>query len=230
MSITVTNLKSERQQIVSLRRQAVFMFIATHLDADGCFSESDQYIANTVAGSNRVSVNRARKSLEETGDVMVVEKDRRDENRNQLPNRVRPVPVRTFWVREWVRGGSKTESSEHGENASEQTRIKSFNPQELTPQTKAPVNTAGTRVHEHKNSSLYTEQPISISVELQNTAYRACWSEHGFDPPVAKAIRQLRNKLVEVQAQQKASPANKYWGEKIVEIKQNIADLEGRHE
>src|SRR5438046_10444941 len=117
MSLTIHNLKSERQQIVLLRRQSVFMFIATHLDADGCFSESDQFIANTVAASNRVAVNRVRKSLEATGDVMVVENGRHDAKGNPLPNKVRPVSVRTFWVCEWVRNGSKTESTEHGKNA-----------------------------------------------------------------------------------------------------------------
>jgi len=228
MSLKITNEKSEREQIVALRRQAVFMFIVTHLDADGCFSESDQFIANTIAGSNRKSVNRARKSLEETGDVMVIETNRQDATtKRQLPNRVRPVPVKTFWVREWIRQGSKTESCVHGENDSSCPREELLSPKDLPSKSHVSVSTAGSRGHDHKNNMLYTDQPYSLSVGLQSTAYSACCGVHGFDPPVQQALDRLRGELAETQAQQKASSSNPYWGTKIEEIEAQIAELEG---
>ncbi len=235
MSLQVLNNKSEREQIVQLRRQSVFMFIATHLDPDGCFSGSDQYIANTVAGSNRQSVNRTRQSLEKTGDVMVVESDRYDAKGKSLPNRVRPVPIRTFWVREWIRNGSKTDPdfprSEHGQSAVPRSRVNSLNQHGLTPQSEAPVNTDKTRAHEHKNNTPLLESPSFISVDKQSIEYGACSREHGFtkytDPPVQRALDALRTKLAEMKAQQTKSPHNSYWGTKAEELKNDIAILEG---
>jgi hypothetical protein len=206
MSTTVTKQKSEREQIVALRRQAVFMFIATHLDADGCFSQSDQYIANTVAASNRNSVSRTRQSLEASGDVMVIESDRRDAKGKSLPNRVRPVPTKTFWVREWVRNGSKAETSEHGEIEVLRSRVNSSNGAGVTHETGAPVSTAKTRAHEQKNSTPLTESLYSLSVEQQSTAYSTRWSEHGqasikyIDPPVKQALTKLRKQLDEAKS------------------------------
>lgn len=235
MSLQVTNQKSEREQIVALRRQSVFMFIATHLDADGCFSESDQYIANTVAASERKSVSRTRQALESSGDVMVVEKDRYDKvTGRKLPNKVRPVPIKTFWVREWVRQGEKTETCVHGENASSRPRENHSNDEGLTPEQSASASTAKHRGHDHKNNTPLTESLHSLSVEQQSTEHCARWSVHGepsakyIDPPVKRALARLQKQLAETQAQQKISPQNPYWGNLIVEIEQSIAELEGR--
>jgi hypothetical protein len=228
--------KSERQELALLRRQSVFMFIATHLDADGCFEESMSYIAATVAGSNRHSVQYAVESLIETGDIIVVESERRDTKGKPLPNRQRPVPVRTFWVREWVRNGSKTGvstggMSAHGERGVECSRSKSLNSQDLTSNRELPVLTDKTRASAHKNSTLYREQLNSISAELQSTACSTHRSAHGFtkyiDPPVQRALDALQDKLKEMKAQQQVSPHNPYWAKEVAETEAEIAELGG---
>ncbi len=245
MSLTVTNQKSEREQIVALRRQAVFMFIATHLDTDGCFSDSDTYIANTVAGCNRQSVSRARQSLEATGDVMVIETDRHDAKGRNLPNKVRPAPVATFWVREWFRQESKAESREHGENASEWARVNPSKDAGLTQKTGAPVGTVKTRAHEHNNQVSLKESPSSKSVSSLEREKRedsvTSSREHGeksiaytLDKPVKQALAALRDKLARLKTQLSmyASDAR---GEKpegyraeVRDIEAQIATLEGR--
>lgn len=237
MSLIITDKKPERQQVVLLRRQAVFMFIVTHLDDDGCFSGSDQYIANTVAGSNRKSISRARQSLQETGDVMVVESGRHDAKGNQLPNKVCPVPTRTFWVREWVRGGSQTtlepESRVHGENATSCPRSSTLKPEDLTSQTDALVSTVKTRGHDHKHNITALNTPHLLSVEQKSVESRACSRVHGLtftkyiDPPVARALEHLRGELEKVRGYlaKYDSAINR---EDVRRVEQQIAELEGR--
>ncbi|MGE5052930.1 MAG: hypothetical protein ACM3WP_02105 [Acidobacteriota bacterium] len=242
MSLQVTNQKCEREQIVALRRQSVFMFIATHLDADGCFSESDQYIANTVAGSDRKSVNRARKSLEETGDIMVVNEERRYDARGKLlSNRVRPVPVRTFWVREWVRQGSKTAEtaldtsgrSVQGETEGLCPRLNPSNDEGLTQKTSAPVSKDKTLGRVHKNRVPLSEPLHSLSVGLQgiesctHTSVQGEPSKKYIDSPVKRALARLRGDLEEAKGYlaKYDSAINR---ENVRRIEQQIADLEGR--
>jgi len=102
---------SERQELADQRRVAVFMFIATHpnpRDPDHCFTESISYIANCIRGGNRDNVKYALESLIASGDIIVVEKERRHDPQGKLlPNRLGTVPIRTFWLREWIRGGSR---------------------------------------------------------------------------------------------------------------------------
>jgi hypothetical protein len=238
MSLTVSNPpKSERQELAQSRRQNVFAFIASHLDDKGEFSESDQFIANTVACSNRDSVKYAREHLQAAGDLLILEKDRWDKDTGKpLPNRVRPVPIHTFWLREWYRGGSKgakptvgtSASSAHGKQGSECPRTKSLESQDLTPKMDAPVPTVAGGGSAHKNSTLYRDQPYSLSVGLQSTESFTRCSAHGFfDLPVQRALNDLRDELAETQTQKRASPHNPYWSTKITEIEQDIADLEG---
>jgi hypothetical protein len=235
MSLTVTNPKSERQQIVDLRRQAVFAFISSHLDAEGHFSESDQYIANVIAGSDRKSVNRARQSLEQSGDCMIVEKDRRDAGGKPLPNKVRPVPSKTFWVREWIRQGSKAETRVHGENGISRPQVNPSKEAGLKQKTSAPVSTVKTRGHDHKNSTQRTESPFSISEGLHSTAYSTHCCVHGvFDPPVRRALAALQRQLADVKSRLMIYSENATGGPpeqlraELRDIEGRIATLEGR--
>jgi hypothetical protein len=236
MSLQVSNHKPERDQIVALRVQSVFLFIATRCDADGYFSESDQYIANAVASSERKSVSRARTILEDRDDILVVEKDRYDPaTGKKLPNKVRPVPIPTFWYRELVRQGSKGESCVHGENAVSCPRVNPSKDEGLTPVTSAPVSTAKHRGHDHKRALQRTESQSflaegyqnSLSTESLSTEHCARWSVHGepftkyIDPPVKQELKRLRR----ARAQTPDSLRDK-----IREIDEQIALLEGTYE
>lgn len=244
MSLQVHNIISEREQIVALRRQAVFMFIATHLDADGCFCGSDQYIANTVASSDRKSVNRIRKALEESGDVMIVNEERRYDSRGKLlPNRVRPVPIKTFWLREWIRQGSKAAEtaldtsgrSVQGETGSSRPRLHASNDAGVTQESSAPVSKAKTLGRDHKNSIPLTESLHSLSVEQQSTARSTCRSVQGepstkyIDPPVKRAIAQRRAQIEKIRT---STSMYRTMPEKeraeVQRIEREIAELEGK--
>jgi hypothetical protein len=238
MSLTVTDKKSLRDELALNRRQAVYMFIATHLDADGTFKESDQFIANSIRGGNRDNVNYARQSLEASGDVMVV-KNRRLEG---LPNIVWPVPIRTFWVREWKRNGAKGAKPMVGTGAScanhktggDCPPSKSLNQQELNPTTDAAVPTTKHGERAQKNSTLYTGQPYSLSVEQLSTAYRAYCSAHPLDPPVQRALDSLRGKLTEIKTKlaqyhpQATGEMPERYRAEVSDIEAEIATLEGR--
>jgi hypothetical protein len=257
MSLQVTNQQSERQQLVLLRRQSVFMFIVTHLDATGCFSGSDQYVANTVAVSNRLSVLRARQSLIDTGDLLVIETDRRWDKATGklLPNRVRPVSTRTFWKREWVRNGSKTdadsvtdpgsdfvtlsESRGLGDKVVSRTRVNDSKDAGSSPVSTSAVNKVNRLVHEHKNSITAYRSTGDCIEELQQVAYSAGSRELGdrvrrtFDPPVKRHLDQLRRALSRARASLKRYPSSaktemplRHRAE-IKRIEAEIAELEG---
>src|SRR5204863_3494245 len=112
-----------------------------------------------------------RQSLQETGDCMVIERDRYDAKGRLLPNKVRPVPPKTFWVREWVRNGSTMENCVQGEDEVSCPRVSPNKDTGWPSTTSAPVSKAKHFGHDQKNSTPLTESQHSLSVGLQDRAY-----------------------------------------------------------